>query len=179
MTLTNADKSWICLLSAKWQREMRHWWKMQIFVISGGLNFLGKRVFVNIITIFRSGVSIAIIQTAGLGTQTGVHIQVIIQLLFIVKNRKRFRKRGNVSHFDLLSQPGLHSCPRLFWNTKWGQLEKNNINLKNLGVCSPGRKGQRLRSISHFDECYKQSIRHIFIYCVLLVKQCISRSGCL
>ena len=59
---------------------------MQIFEISGGLNFLGKRVFVNII-FFRSGVSIAIIQTAGLGTQTGVHIQVIIHLLFMVKNR--------------------------------------------------------------------------------------------
>ena len=73
---------------------MQDWRKMQIFENSGGLNLLGKRVFVNIITIFRSGVSIAIIQTAGLGTQTGVHIQVIIQLLFIVKNRKRFRKRG-------------------------------------------------------------------------------------
>ena len=73
---------------------MQDWRKMQIFENSGGLNLSGKRVFVNIITIFRSGVSIAIIQTAGLGTQTGVHIQVIIQLLFIVKNRKRFRKRG-------------------------------------------------------------------------------------
>ena len=60
---------------------------MQIFEISGGLNFLSKGFFVNIITIFRLGVSIAIIQTAGLGTLTGVHIQVIIQLLFMVKNR--------------------------------------------------------------------------------------------
>ena len=60
---------------------------MQIFEISGGLNFLGKKGFLSTSSFFRSGVSIAIIQTAGLGTQTGVHIQVIIHLLFMVKNR--------------------------------------------------------------------------------------------